>query len=117
MAGSEAPATGESRRQQLPPSAYRHRASRRLYKAPLHSIGATSRLAALLLGHKCPNLLPRRALRRPGAALLRPDLGTTRGSTTGCYALTVAGRRQLVKATEDWRRTSALIERVLAGSD
>ena len=33
------------------------------------------------------------------------------------YALTVAGRRQLVKATEDWRRTSALIERVLAGSD
>ena len=32
MAGSEAPATGESRREQLPPSAYRHRASRRLYK-------------------------------------------------------------------------------------
>ena len=31
-------------------------------KAPLHSIGAASRLAALLLGHKCPNLLPRRAL-------------------------------------------------------
>ena len=30
-AGSEAPATGESRREQLPPSAYRHRASRRLY--------------------------------------------------------------------------------------
>ena len=33
------------------------------------------------------------------------------------YALTVAGRKQLVRATEDWRRTSALIERVLAGSD
>ena len=33
------------------------------------------------------------------------------------YALTVAGRRQLVKATEDWRRMSTLIERVLAGSD
>ena len=33
------------------------------------------------------------------------------------YVLTVAGRRQLVKATEDWRRTSALIERVLAESD
>ena len=33
------------------------------------------------------------------------------------YVLTVAGRRQLVRATEDWRRTSTLIERVLAGSD
>ena len=31
MAGSEAPAQGESRREQLPPIAYRYRASRRLY--------------------------------------------------------------------------------------
>ncbi len=31
MAGSEAPVQGESRREQLPPTAYRHRASRRLY--------------------------------------------------------------------------------------
>lgn len=33
------------------------------------------------------------------------------------YALTAAGRNQLNRATEDWRRMSGLIERVLAGSD
>ena len=32
------------------------------------------------------------------------------------YALTATGRRQLVKETQDWRRMSALIERVLTGS-
>ena len=58
-------------------------------KAPLHSNGAAvanfqicslSRLPALLLGHKCPNLLPRRALSARRTAIL----GATRGFTTGC---------------------------------
>ena len=49
-------------------------------KAPLHSIGAASHVAALLLGHKCPNLLPRRALPRGRSA----NLGATRGFTTDC---------------------------------
>ena len=90
-------------------------------KAPLHSIGAASRLAALLLGHKCPNLLPRRAL----PAGRRANLGATRGSTTGCwgtstnnrrakfYSLTPAGRRQLVRESHRWERMVEAVARVM----
>ena len=48
-------------------------------KAPLHSIGAASRVAALLLGHTCPNVLPRRALPRGAQRQSRCNAGFHHG--------------------------------------
>ena len=81
-------------------------------KAPLHSIGAASRLAALLLGHKCPNLLPRRAL----PAGRRANLGATRGSTTGCYVILDLFSRYVVGWMVARHENAHLAERLLAAT-
>ncbi len=86
---------------------------------PLHGYGITRRIRqvsddTLRLNH---------GSLYPGLARLE-DRGWVRGrwQTTPqnrqskVYALTAAGRSQLVTETQDWRRMSALIERVLAGS-
>ena len=54
---------------------------------------------------------PRRALRWPDAALLRPDLGATRGSTTGCENLAHLAARENAQFTQplprrEWTNTS-----------
>ena len=87
---------------------------------PLHGYGIARRIRQLsedALRLNQGSLYPALARLEDQGWILGRWQTTPQNRRSKVYALTVAGRRQLVKATEDWRRTSALIERVLAGSD
>ena len=87
---------------------------------PLHGYGITRRMRqvsedALRLNQG--SLYPALA-RLEDRGWIRGRWQTTpQNRRTKVYALTVTGRKQLVTETQDWRRMSALIERVLAGSN
>ena len=87
---------------------------------PLHGYGITRRLRqvseeTLRLNHG--SLYPALA-RLEDHGWIRGRWRTTpQNRQSKVYTLTAMGRKQLANETDDWRRMSALIERVLAGSN